>query len=185
MGTPDSREYDRLKHRKFKPYSVGHQRMYLKAMAQMTGPARIFEAGFGIGWGLDQMAGKQGCISEYVGVEPNKDSFSYVAGRYDGNPYIHLINSKFGPAATAGFVAFDYAFCIEVIEHVPATDHLDFLKDLRALGCPLFFSTPDIRVNPKEGVRTSDNWKELLVAAGYPMIDIDTSEWTYLYTCRP
>lgn len=37
MGTLDSREYDRLKGRNFKPYTQGHRNMYELPLARMKG----------------------------------------------------------------------------------------------------------------------------------------------------
>src|SRR5690606_36363266 len=80
----ESKEFDRLRGRKFRDYSIGHQRMYTTAIEKIKAerggamPLDIFEAGFGIGWGLQQMD-KAGVIGRYVGVEPNAGSFSYVA----------------------------------------------------------------------------------------------------------
>lgn len=193
MGTPDSREYDRLKDRGFRPYSVGHRRMYEKAIASMSGPQDIFEAGFGIGWGLDQMVAA-GVAGKYYGVEPNRDSYAYVAERYaldvsaNGLPRLFLHNTPFDDAVLDELsndgVEYDHAFCIEVIEHVPADGHLAFIKRLHAVAPTLWLSTPCIRRNAKEGVRPTEEWEAMLYAGGFSRVTVDRSEWTYLYKCE-
>lgn len=194
MGTLDSREYDRLVERGFKPYSAGHRRMYEKAMATMyrdgPTPARVLEAGFGIGYGLDQMVASLGLLKSYVGYEPNKDAFDYVHARYPmastprSRPdYTNmlLLNLPFRPNLDP---AFDYAVCIEVIEHVPMEGHLDFLRGLCAMAPVLCFSTPDIVRQPREGVRAAGEWLDLLTRAGYVSLVMDASEWTNYYEAR-
>lgn len=199
MGTADSREFDRLKGRKFKPYSLGHQRMYTKAIDgikadKLNGsPADIFEAGFGIGWGLEQMLAA-GVVNSYVGCEPQVDSFNYVektvmAQRWPRAEGVWLRHEPFGSALVEsmlsdGVAPFEHAFCIEVIEHVPLDDHLAFLQNLHNVAPVLWFSTPDIRTSPKEGVRTTLEWKGLLHLAGFDTVDVDSSEWTTLYHCK-
>lgn len=186
MGTPDSREYDRLVERNFEPYSKGHRMMYLRAIERMgniAGPrgARVIEAGFGIGWGVDQMLA-QDVLKSYVGYEPNKNSYLYVANPLKTHQRVDdlvLFNLPFEANLDP---AFDFAFCIEVIEHVPMDRHLDFLKGLHKMAPTLFFSTPDIRRAPEEGVRTTEAWRDMLREAGYGLVRIDPREWTTLYT---
>lgn len=185
MGTSDSREYDMLVRRKFKPYSLGHRMMYTLPITTELGgnKHRIFEAGFGIGWGLEQMI-KAGVIESYVGCEPNKDSYNYVAKTYKG-ANLTLLNEPFSPELAKKHAGgFDYAFCIEVIEHVPGEKHVEFLRGLKGIAPVVFFSTPDIRKAPKEGVRTTEEWVDLLKEAGFKMVSVHDREWTHLYTCR-
>lgn len=185
MGTPDSREYDRLKERNFRPYSKGHRYMYEEAIRQISaredGPVTILEAGFGIGWGLERMI-ESGIVLTYLGCEPNKDSFDYVAGRIVPEATYELIHAPFTRDLTAK--VFDYAFCVEVIEHVPMDAHPEFLKALRDRCEVLYFSTPDKQRVPKEGVRTTAEWVRLLNAAGFSNVTVDKSKWTYLYRCE-
>ena len=200
MGTPDSREYDRLKERGFKPYSKGHREMYEKAIRDMNtwggygnpppsplkhpAGARVLEAGFGIGWGLDRML-HESVLRSYVGYEPNKDSFDYVKGRYlPGGPVdLLFLNLPFEPNLDP---AFDVAFCIEVIEHVPMDKHEAFLAGLRQMAPVLYFSTPDSHKVPREGVRTMDQWLAMLLRVGYDSrkLHFDDSEWTTFYRCE-
>jgi hypothetical protein len=196
VGVPDSREFDMLKRRNFRPYSKGHQMMYLTPIrTALKGQFHIFEAGFGIGFGLDNFV-SAGVIASYTGVEPNVDSFNYTKDRHKGNPALNLINEPFSfelagrlaevaPAfAPDGRKVFDVAFCVEVIEHVPDELHLDFLRGLRLLAPRLFFSTPDIQKYPKEGVRTTDEWTRLLTDAGFGKVSVDKTHWTHLYACE-
>lgn len=207
MGRPantpyESTEYDRLVKRKFKPYSLGHQRMYTKAIERIHAElprtevaearARIFEAGFGIGFGLQKMV-EAGIVESYTGCEPNRASYDYTAGIVAGlKPLerIHIYNESFGQVladrmAEHGFeqYPFDEAFCIEVIEHVPMDQHLEFLIALRQMAPRLWFSSPD-KTKSREGVRTIKEWTTLLKQARFEKVDVDVSEWTYLYECR-
>jgi 2-polyprenyl-3-methyl-5-hydroxy-6-metoxy-1,4-benzoquinol methylase len=181
----ESREYDRLVERDFKPYSRGHQVMYLQSIADILAErgernTRVLEAGFGIGWGLDKMV-EANILRSYVGYEPNKDSFNYVRGRYPiTNSLALLLNLPFEPNLDP---AFDVAFCIEVIEHVAMADHVEFLKGLHRMAPRLYLSTPDKDKVPREGVRTKDDWVMRLMEAGFTKVDVMTKEWTYLYRC--
>lgn len=191
----ESKEYERHVKRNFKPYSRGHRAMYETAVQAIgkTGQARIFEAGFGIGWGLNHML-EAGVVKEYVGCEPNADSFKYTNDALGMHPKVGmLIHGPFVPDIVEDLQVhyerdsgypFDEAFCIEVIEHVPMGEHLDFLKGLRQLAPRLWFSTPDMVKVPKEGVRTAAAWVELLHEAGFRTVDVNTQNWTYLYECR-
>jgi SAM-dependent methyltransferase len=172
-NTPyESREFEQLKRRNFKPYSAGHQAMYLEPIAELAGRRlHIFEAGFGIGFGLDKMV-EAGIVESYYGCEPNPDSFDYVQQRYAKDPRVKLIRAEFG-----------VAFCIEVIEHVPMEEHTMFLARLGQLTSRLYFSTPD-KDKSREGVRTKAEWLGILAAAGWRDVTVNQSHWTYLYTCR-
>lgn len=188
MGTLDSREYDRLVKRNFAPYSKGHRAMYEIATGRLiASKRRIFEAGFGIGWGLDYMLAA-GIVAEYTGCEPNEDSFNYVDKRLGVDPRVNLVNIPFGEDAFHQLFdteapPFDVAFCIEVIEHVPMDRQADFLKYLHDMAPRLFFSTPDMHKVPKEGVRTTDKWAQMLSDSGWDEIHIDTRNWTHLFDC--
>jgi 2-polyprenyl-3-methyl-5-hydroxy-6-metoxy-1,4-benzoquinol methylase len=185
VGTPNSQEYRQLVRRNFKPYSMGHRKMYLIPLEFHfgVGQHRIFEAGFGIGWGLDQMVARNN-VARYVGCEPNKESFDWTQGRHKDSRGVSLLNEPFTTELADKYAGgFDHAFCIEVIEHVPNELHLEFLKNLRKMAPKLWFSTPDIRVNPKEGVRTKEDWVALLKEAGFSNVEVTTKHWTYLYEC--
>lgn len=197
MGGYESKEFDRLKGRNFRLYSAGHRKMYHKAIEVIGKPSRIFEAGFGIGYGLQKMLAAN-VVQEYCGLEPNKDSYDYVAhargpGGVPGlalasRPDVELINSEFSQhvadrLTTAGVAPYDEAFCIEVIEHVPAHLHLQFLIALRQMAPRLWLSTPDSS-RSKEGVRTERDWTVLMKQAQFERVEVDKSEWTYLYRCE-
>lgn len=201
----ESKEFDRLRGRRFKDYSEGHRRMYLNAIEKIKRerggamPLDIFEAGFGIGYGIQQMD-QAGIVGRYQGVEPNAKSFNYVAngdtypeGRrglmFNADPRFHLTQEEFGQEVADRIMMlrsqgqFHEAFCIEVIEHVPMDMHLQFLIALRQMAPRLWFSSPD-KAKSKEGVRTTKDWVALLRQARFEHIDVDTSNWTYLYECR-
>lgn len=188
----ESKEYDRLVRRKFKDYSVGHQRMYTKAIDGIklahSNPVRIFEAGAGIGFGLTKMV-EAGVVHSYTGCEPNRASYDYTAGLVAGfKPlrHIDLYHDSFDQTMADGLTAhgqYDEAFCIEVIEHVPMDKQLEFIIALRQMAPRLWFSTAD-KTQSKEGVRTQKEWATLLKQARFTDIRVDVSEWTHLYECR-
>ncbi len=185
-NTPyESHEYRRLVERGFRPYSRGHRAMYLTAidrLKKLGTPVSIFEAGFGIGYGLDEMLAA-GIVERYFGCEPNLESFRYVMQRHGHAPRIDLVEEPFASATGLRGAPYDAAFCIEVIEHVPMHEHEWFLRCLRDRSPRLFLSTPDSRKS-SEGVRTMGDWLAILQTAGWERIDVDTSHWTYLYDCR-
>lgn len=194
MGTLDSREYDRLVKRGFKDYSVGHQRMYTKAVAEIcrtTQPktARIFEAGFGIGFGLKKMV-EADAFGEYYGCEPQIDSYRYTVQQFantERSSDLHLYHEPFTEGTAQRLLRddiapFDEMFCIEVIEHLPLDQHLQALIAMRSITNRLWLSTPD-KKKSKEGVRTMRDWTVLLKQAQFE-VTVDTSEWTYLYRCE-
>jgi hypothetical protein len=179
MASLDCNEYENLRRRRGGDYSPGHRVMYEMPIRLLSGKRRnILEAGFGIGWGLDKMI-EAGIIEHYVGFEPNKDSFNYVASRVQ-QPGVELRHGGFVRQRPA-----DHVFCIEVIEHVPPGGHAGFLADLRASTAKtLWMSTPDIRKHPSEGVRTCDEWKAMLKAAGFADVTLHREQWTVLFICQ-
>jgi hypothetical protein len=179
MGSLDCNEYENLMRRRGGDYSAGHRVMYETPIRLLSGKRRnILEAGFGIGWGLEQMM-KAGIVERYVGFEPNRDSFNYVASRVK-EPNIELRLGGFERQALT-----DHVFCIEVIEHVPMDGHAAFLADLRAsTGKTLWMSTPDVRKHPGEGVRTCDGWKTMLKAAGFSDVTLHREQWTVLFIAQ-
>jgi hypothetical protein len=185
----ESKEYERLVKRGFKPYSKGHRMMYEHAIdyiKKAAKPFTIFEAGFGIGWGLNRML-EEGIIESYVGCEPNTDSFKYTEGNHGLNPRVDLYNLGFEECLAHGeepLPQYNAAFCIEVIEHVPLDEQLAFLKGLRSITPRLWLSTPDKDRVPSEGVRTMKGWVALIKEAGFESVDVNMAHWTYLYECR-
>ena len=197
MGTPDSREYDRLRDRNFRDYSEGHRHMYLSAIKQIHEatdgaghvPHRrvsIFEAGFGIGYGLKQMLAA-GIVDRYVGVEPQIDSYKYTVAELADHEQagdLNLIHTGFPVNMDTAGGPFEHVFCIEVIEHVPAEAHEYFLSRLWANVArdgALWLSTPCLRKSPKEGVRTTEEWASMLHKVTGVVPEVDRSRWTYLY----
>lgn len=183
MANLDSREFDMLKRRGFRDYSVGHQRMYTFPIDRLRGKRyRIFEAGFGIGFGLRKML-EADIVERFIGCEPNLDSYNYTFGLFGTRPEVTLHHCPFGQPVLPTPPA-DHTFCIEVIEHVPADAHAEFLSLLRACGPRLWLSTPDIARQPREGVRTTEEWEAMLRAAGFDKVDVDRSQWTHLFACE-
>lgn len=179
-------EYTQLLKRNGLPYSQGHRIMYDGPIAMMHGSTwDVLEIGFGIGYGLQRMASAK-VVNHYWGCEPCQDSFEYVA-RIDDQGGIDYVSDKtllFQPWSAQAVGMFDFAFCIEVIEHVEMDNHLDFLKSIRPfVRKNLFMSTPDLSKN-KHGVRTEKEWLSALKEAGWNAIAI-SSQWTTLYICQP
>lgn len=154
--------------------------MYLTPIALLAGKKRnILDVGFGIGWGLDQMVKKK-IVGNYVGFEPNADSFAYTFKRHGDQPNVELIKGPFKRTAKI-----DHVLCIEVIEHVPMDGHSAFLADLRAsTGTTLWLSTPDVRKHPGEGVRTCENWRGMLQDAGFENVTMHRDQWTVLFIAQ-
>jgi 2-polyprenyl-3-methyl-5-hydroxy-6-metoxy-1,4-benzoquinol methylase len=192
MGTLDSREYDRLKDRNFRDYSEGHRHMYLSAIDQIGAEDRsvsIFEAGFGIGYGLKQMLAAD-IVGRYVGCEPQVDSYNYTVKEMAEEALaerLTLVHAPFGEDMVDAYKGeFSHAFCIEVIEHVPLELHADFIGRLAAMLAPsgtLWLSTPCSKRNAREGVRTTEEW-EAMLRHQFGEVTVDRSRWTYLYRCR-
>jgi hypothetical protein len=176
MGDLNCNEYRNLMKRSGRDYSLGHRLMYETPAKLLTGKARnIAEAGFGIGWGLKALL-EVGAVRSYVGYEPCAEAFEYVRKQYADDNRIVLHNRPFyAPSAVA-----DHVFCVEVIEHVPAEKHADFLHDLRAAGRTLWFSSPDVRRYPSEGVRAPHEWQVMLKAAGFNDVTRHEEQWTSL-----
>ena len=155
--------------------------MYEVPIRLMTGKKwKIREAGFGIGWGLDRMI-EAGVIGEYAGCEPCRESFDYVKKAHGSKENLTLTHAGFSHDGKK----YDHVFCIEVIEHVPMDGHEDFLSALRAsTNGTLWMSTPDKRKHPCEGVRTCDEWRELLRIAGFGDVTMHREQWTVLFIAQ-
>lgn len=180
MGSLDCNEYENLMRRKGGDYSLGHRIMYETPIRLLTGKRRnILEAGFGIGWGLDQMV-KADIVESYRGCEPNADSFNFVRRKWGDAARISLRHGSFERTKPA-----DHVFCIEVIEHVPMVGHAGFLADLRASTAgTLWMSTPDVTKHRSEGVRTKEEWKAMIHAAGFNDVTVHTEQWTVLFVAQ-
>jgi SAM-dependent methyltransferase len=183
-------EAQELQKRNGKAYSLGHQRMYLAPIELLKGKPdlKILEVGTGIGYGLSNLL-SAGFVSHYYGVEPDKDSFQVAqaaASQFDSRrltlfnrDWLSLIREE-----VAAIPVCDYAFCIEVIEHIPAADVPEFLAALRAhTRRGLFLSTPDAKTS-KHGVATREEWARVLRLAGFQVASINR-QWTTLFVCEP
>lgn len=163
-------------------YSVGHRRMYSSTVELLRGKeCSILEAGFGIGYGLSMMDARLK-MSRYIGFEPCQDSFNYVkeevVPKLQQKDRIKLSQNKW----PCRIEPVDYAFCIEVIEHVPEEGGLveSFLEGLRSCTLKnLFLSTPCSSSSP-HGVRTVKQWKHALKKAGFSVVSV-SHQWTTLY----
>lgn len=146
MIGPD--EYDRLKKRKFKPYSKQHQQMYRIIVELLRGtPVKILEVGYGIGYGLDRFV-DCGAINKYIGFEESRKCHAYVSSKHPDDR-IEFYCGDFASLDASVLQGFaDVTICIEVIEHVES-DLKNFIKNLREVTAPggvLFLSHPSIEV---------------------------------------
>lgn len=179
-------EAEHLAERRGKAYSLGHQRCYLgpiELIADGDRPLSILDVGSGIGWGYEQMISRLQ-VEVYIGVERHADSAAIHSAKL-GNPN-HLLIGQSIFSDDAKFVCrgqFDYAFCIEVAEHIDAKHHHELFTRLRqslAIGGMLFLSTPDASQHP-HGNLTKAQAKAGLLAAGFASVVCLTEHWTTLY----
>jgi SAM-dependent methyltransferase len=172
------------------PYSFGHRQMYRAPIELLKGQPDldILEIGTGIGYGLEQMM-NAGFVARYYGVEPDADAFALAQSisQQFSQQDLTLWNRDWLRLTreTPGSVPIcDYAFCIEVIEHIAATDVPEFLREIRQrTRRGLFLSTPDA-VTSLHGVATRDEWKKALHAAGFEVAAC-SRQWTTLFICEP
>jgi len=174
--------------------------------------AVVLEVGTGIGWGLQKLMNDVR-LKVYVGVEPCASCSQYVTTEII-TPWIRkqqqaismLSPRKRAAAKLPGFSLFpksfldvgddemrsallgtqgaDFAFCIEVAEHVQPVDRMAFLKKLRRWTVnALFLSTPNKEHRPNDGALSSDQWKELLLDAGFKSVSVLEWQWTVLFIC--
>ena len=177
----DCNEYQALVDRKFKPYSIGHRRMYDAPIELMRGKKRrILDVGFGIGYGLEKMI-EADIIDWYLGFEPCQDAFSYVASKAYPRPVRFYGNAYCGQAAE---IPFDRAFCIEVIEHCSDDEANKMLQDLRQdVSGILFLSTPPAEEN-SHGKFTRAQMYSMLKEAGFRDVAVLPDQWTTLYIAQ-
>ncbi len=176
-------EFHALVGRSYADYSEGHQRMYTGPIELLLGRRwSILEIGFGIGFGLARMV-EADIVSHYWGCEPCDDSFDYTEKNISRPNQSILSACGWMETHTLAPKA-DYAFCIEVIEHVPMDEQTAFLASIVPhVGRNLFLSTP-CQSKSKHGVRTSAEWLAVLALAGWQAVAVD-SQWTTLYICSP
>lgn len=179
-------EYQNLLKRNGAPYSRGHQIQYLAPIQMMEGGKwDVLEIGFGIGYGLEEMA-KAGVLNLWYGVEPCNDSFQHVWNKFNDRPAFALAMEKrpWSECVKTTSEVFHFAFCIEVIEHIPMDEHVSFLSSIVPfVRKNLFLSTPDKSKN-SHGVRTEKEWLDVLDQAGWRAVAWATC-WTTGYICQP
>jgi len=165
-------------------YSVGHRRMYGSMVELLKGaPCSLLEVGFGIGYGAVLMA-ETLMISSYQGVEPHPDSFKHTSEQLDRVEWkftrqTSLHNCYWSEAVVTPA---EYAFCIEVIEHIPEAALSDFLWKLRRNTTKnLFLSTPD-STKSAHGVKSQAEWTEVLRRHGFSAVAV-AHQWTTLFVC--
>lgn len=192
----ETSEYTKLRDRKFREYSVGHRRCYIGPIELIKSTARreisVLDVGSGIGYGHKQMIERgllthQGAVT-YLGIERDADSVAYHAGNNDllREDNSSLIIGDFLTMEDSAFPLpkYDYTFCIEVIEHVPAPQQVEFFEKLiKRTERILFLSTPEADKNPhgtlvKEQVLAMCNYRDCQVVCLQ-------EHWTTLYIIQP
>lgn len=176
-------EFEQLQARHERPYSSGHQKMYSGAVEILSGsdlkPVSILEVGTGIGFGLGLMLAA-GIVKDYTGVEPDPACCDYLTSEYGQRSEVTIINKGWLEAAME--TTFDYSFCIEVIEQVPAEQVPRFLAKLRRHTVKtLFLSAPDA-ITSAVGVAPTEEWKRVIRMAGFDVATI-RRQWTTLFVC--
>lgn len=166
-------------------YSLGHRRCYLGPIEMIADGERalsIIDVGSGIGWGYEQMAARLN-LARYVGIERHADSVLEHRSKLKSGHDVFLASFL-----DAGVEAnrFDYAFCIEVAEHIRAEFHGELfarIADSLKPGGLLFLSTPDASAHA-HGNLTQAEAKAALLAAGFSSVVSITEHWTTLYVAE-
>lgn len=181
-------EYDRMQERIQKngrpEYSLGHRAMYHTVAELLRGkPASILEVGFGIGYGLEQLL-KARCVGYYEGTEPDRKSYGYVTKKFGEteNTEFHNRPWPFQPNGTD----FDFAICMEVLEHVPEEQLQDFVMGIRLSlkpGGTFFASTPNSDTHG-HGALNPEQWREVFRGAGFEHVTAVEWQWTTLYVAQ-
>lgn len=142
----------------------------------------ILDVGSGVGWGYEQMSARLN-LAQYVGIERHADSVLEHRSKLKSGHDVFL-TSAFEAILDSG--RFDYAFCIEVAEHIRAEFHAELFAKICASLKPgglLFLSTPDASVHP-HGNLTQAEAKAALAAAGFSSVVSITEHWTTLYVAE-
>ncbi len=120
------------------------QRMYEKAYAPLEGPLRearrILDFGCGAGAFVDFLAGR--AQGEVVGFDPSRTQLLAAKERVAGRPKITLLSE----ASEIPSGAFDLVFSLHVIEHVPDSKTVEYIRLLLKFLSPtgkLVISTPN------------------------------------------
>lgn len=172
-------EYEHLVERKFQNYAPMHQAMYKVVVELLRDkPASILDIGFGIGYGLEQLLAAN-CISEYTGVESDKQSFEYVFNKFKKEK-IFLCNYDWVKLPENLIRPHDFTLCIEVIEHIDQKNVKEFLAKLAEYTSKyLFLSTPDKNTDA-HGLYTKEELRFWLGSWGFT--DIVDIEWQLPHT---
>lgn len=180
-------EYDHHISREGKPYQPMHRAMYKTIVELLRNrPASILEVGFGIGYGLDLLL-KANCIDKYLGIENDEKSFKYVADKMLGNEKIDLLfDNWINVNIPEKYNIFDFTLCIEVIEHLPFSQLIRFLKKLQKYTRrTLFLSTQDKDIG-SHGIYTKKEVITALEHSGFKKIlDIEWQLPHTLFICKP
>lgn len=153
--------------RRWKDYSEPHQRVYRIISKKLEKGSRILEIGGGIGWGAEKLK-EAGMVIGTV-IEPHQKSRNHLQA--NGWDTVSTIDEVKG--------MYDAATCVEVLEHLPAVEVHQFLKDIKEAAPRAFFSTPDRRWS-NHGRRTELEWRTALSLAGWHVISVKKIEWTLL-----
>lgn len=185
-GTRACNEFIALKERDWKPYSLGHRKMYLSMAEAITGNGEcsILDVGCGIGYGVEVLLEK-GHKGTILAIDPEKDCINYLRSEKfaklpDG------VSIKHGGLTDEGLVSgeFDFVFCIEVVEHLNPSEIESFFAKLRKRTRKnLFLSTPDSR-RYGHGALPAHEWERILSDSGFKTVKIE-QQWTTLFVCEP
>lgn len=171
-GNP-SFEYAQLRERKGADYSAPHRWVYEEICKNVAGKA-VLEIGAGIGYGSRRMMEVGATVTA---VEPDMDSYIHVRKTL---PHLQAHNLPFQEFRADRL--FDVATCVEVMEHLPAIEVHPFLLQVRQVCKELYLSSPDRKIND-HGVRTPNEWRIALKAAGFVVMSIKKNKWATLIHC--
>lgn len=185
-GTRACNEFVALKERDGKPYSLGHQKMYLSMAEVITGNGEcsVLDVGCGIGYGIEVLLEK-GHKGTITAIDPEIDCINYLRRE----KFSHLpkgLSIEHGGLLDEGFVSgeFDFVFCIEVVEHLNPSEVSAFFTKLRKhTKKNLFLSTPDSR-RYGHGALPAYEWERILSDSGFKTVKIE-QQWTTLFICEP
>lgn len=179
-------EYEHLLSREGKQYAPMHRAMYKTIVELLRDkPAKIFEVGFGIGYGLKLLLNAN-CVESYMGIEIEKRPYMYVKQNVEDEKTT-LLNQDFLTTDVTDYKKynFDFALCIEVIEHLKdETEAITMLVKLnKFVYGTMFMSTPK-KETDVHGKFTGKQIREMLTISGWKFVEI---EWQFphtLYICK-
>lgn len=177
-------------------YSIGHQICYNGSIGlivptqnkQKKPPVDIIDVGSGCGFGYQWMCEKLR-IKSYLGIDIDHDS-AYHHRSLLKNESHKVINDSFLSIHIEND-SYDYAFCIEVIEHLELYELERWFKQIRSVlreRGTLFLSTPegnkkDYDYNP-HGEYSEVLIREILNETGFENVVCLREHWTKLYICQ-